>query len=75
MRVVITGATGNLGTSIVRSLAKEPRVTRIVGLARRPSVGAHEHEKVEYSRCDIVEDELVDVFKGAQITLTAGAFC
>ncbi|MEU8545273.1 NAD-dependent epimerase/dehydratase family protein [Streptomyces sp. NPDC048717] len=35
LRVVITGATGNVGTSVVRALAREPRVGSILGLARR----------------------------------------
>src|SRR4051794_32525420 len=35
MRVVITGATGNVGTSLVRALGADERVREIVGLARR----------------------------------------
>src|SRR5688500_14006645 len=35
MRIVVTGATGNVGTSVVAALAADPRVTEIVGLARR----------------------------------------
>lgn len=35
MRIVIIGATGNVGTALVRSLVAEPRVTEIVGFARR----------------------------------------
>ncbi|MEV6250091.1 NAD-dependent epimerase/dehydratase family protein [Streptomyces sp. NPDC051742] len=34
-RVVVTGATGNVGTSLVRILADEPRVGSVLGLARR----------------------------------------
>ncbi|MEU9292257.1 NAD-dependent epimerase/dehydratase family protein [Streptomyces sp. NPDC048266] len=34
-RVVVTGATGNVGTSLVRALASEPRVGSVLGLARR----------------------------------------
>lgn len=34
-RVVVTGATGNVGTSLVRVLADEPRVGSVLGLARR----------------------------------------
>jgi UDP-glucose 4-epimerase len=36
MRVVITGATGNVGTSLVEALAADPAITSIVGLSRRP---------------------------------------
>ncbi|MEU6743892.1 NAD-dependent epimerase/dehydratase family protein [Streptosporangium sandarakinum] len=35
MRVVVVGATGNVGTSTVSALAADPEVTSIVGLARR----------------------------------------
>ena len=35
MRVVVTGATGNVGTSVVSALAADPNVEEIVGLARR----------------------------------------
>ncbi|KQX14857.1 NAD-dependent epimerase [Streptomyces sp. Root431] len=34
-RVVVTGATGNVGTSLVRALAREPQVGSVLGLARR----------------------------------------
>jgi uncharacterized protein YbjT (DUF2867 family) len=35
MRVVITGATGNVGTSLVERLSADDAVTEIVGVARR----------------------------------------
>jgi UDP-glucose 4-epimerase len=35
MRIVVTGATGNVGTSVVQALAADPAVEEIVGLARR----------------------------------------
>ncbi|MFF3609344.1 NAD-dependent epimerase/dehydratase family protein [Streptomyces sp. NPDC002463] len=35
MKVVVTGATGNAGTSVVHALAAEPTVTDVLGLARR----------------------------------------
>ncbi|MFF5205757.1 NAD-dependent epimerase/dehydratase family protein [Streptosporangium sp. NPDC000396] len=35
MRVVVVGATGNVGTSVVSALAADRNVTSIVGLARR----------------------------------------
>lgn len=34
-RVVVTGATGNLGTSVVETLAADPDITSITGIARR----------------------------------------
>ncbi|MFD4137741.1 NAD-dependent epimerase/dehydratase family protein [Streptomyces sp. NPDC058572] len=35
LRVVVTGATGNAGTSVVRALADDPRVGSVLGLSRR----------------------------------------
>jgi nucleoside-diphosphate-sugar epimerase len=35
MRVVIVGATGNVGSALVRALAGEPKVSSVLGLARR----------------------------------------
>jgi NADP-dependent 3-hydroxy acid dehydrogenase YdfG len=35
MHIVITGATGNVGTSVIESLASDAGVASILGLARR----------------------------------------
>ncbi|MEU6881586.1 NAD-dependent epimerase/dehydratase family protein [Streptomyces sp. NPDC046712] len=35
LKVVVTGATGNVGTSLVRALEQEPRIASVLGLARR----------------------------------------
>ncbi|MCT4354038.1 NAD-dependent epimerase/dehydratase family protein [Streptomyces sp. Je 1-79] len=35
LKVVVTGATGNVGTSLMRALEREPRVASVLGLARR----------------------------------------
>lgn len=35
MRVVVVGATGNVGLSVVEALARDENVTEVVGLARR----------------------------------------
>ena len=63
MRVVVTGASGNVGTSLLAALADEPRVEEIVGIARRvPQVAL---PKVEWVGADVVEEELVPLFDGA----------
>ncbi|GAA3398864.1 NAD-dependent epimerase/dehydratase family protein [Streptomyces roseoviridis] len=54
MRVVVTGATGNVGTSLVRALAREPRVASVLGLARRrPGLTL---EKTEWAEVDLSLD-------------------
>lgn len=35
LRVVVTGATGNVGTSVMRALAGDSRIASVLGLARR----------------------------------------
>ncbi|SNR92260.1 Semialdehyde dehydrogenase, NAD binding domain [Blastococcus mobilis] len=41
MKVVVVGATGNVGTAVVRALTADDRVSEMVGIARRaPRVGA-----------------------------------
>src|SRR3954452_12710428 len=63
MRVVVVGATGNVGTSVLRSLENEERVESVLGLARRlPGLRMN---KVEWVRADVVEDDLVPHFRGA----------
>jgi len=63
MRVVVTGASGNVGTSVIEALADEPEVTEIVGLARR--VPDTEFPKVEWVGADVTESELTPIFAGA----------
>ena len=64
MRVVVVGATGNVGTALLRALEAEPAVESVVGLARRVPAGPPP-PKVEWRRADIVHDELEPHFRGA----------
>lgn len=63
MRVVVTGASGNVGTSVLEALADEPEVESIVGLARR--VPDADFPKVEWVGADITGSELTPIFSGA----------
>ena len=63
MRVVVTGATGNVGTALVRALAADDRVESVLGIARRlPQL---ELPKVEWASADVACDELAPLFDGA----------
>src|SRR5690348_10136255 len=63
MRVVVVGATGNVGTSTVRALVNDPDVTSVLGLARRrPSASV---EGVEWREADVRSSDLVSHFRGA----------
>jgi UDP-glucose 4-epimerase len=67
MRVIVTGASGNVGTSVLEALAAEPQVEEIVGIARRvPEV---EMPKVEWIGADVVEDALEPIFDGADAVI------
>jgi UDP-glucose 4-epimerase len=62
MRVAIVGATGNVGTSLIRRLQQNPGVESIVGIARRkPTV---EWRKVTWAQADISESDLRPLFEG-----------
>lgn len=63
MRVVVTGASGNVGTSLLRALAADGEVEEIVGLARRRPV--HSFPKTEWRSADVARDDLVSLFRGA----------
>jgi len=63
MRVVVVGATGNVGTSVVRALAADPAVSSILGLARRrPGL---EVAKTTWAAADVTRDDLAAHFRGA----------
>jgi nucleoside-diphosphate-sugar epimerase len=63
MRVVVIGATGNVGTSLVRALAADDTVGEIVGVARRrPSWG---HDKTHWVQADVGADPLGPIVEGA----------
>jgi nucleoside-diphosphate-sugar epimerase len=67
VRVVVTGASGNVGTSVLEALGQEPAVEKIVGLSRRvPEV---EMPKVEWIAADVVDDELEPIFDGADAVI------
>ncbi|SEG98335.1 Nucleoside-diphosphate-sugar epimerase [Nonomuraea solani] len=63
MRVVVVGATGNVGTSVVRALAADEKVTSIVGVARR--LPAWRVDRTEWRQADVAGADLVRIFDGA----------
>jgi nucleoside-diphosphate-sugar epimerase len=63
MRVVVVGATGNVGTALLRALEREPRVSSVLGVARRlPEV---RFPKTEWATADIASHELEPYLHGA----------
>jgi len=75
MRVVVVGASGNVGTALLRRFAADPTVTSVVGVARRIPRGVPPmpYRVASWVSCDVGEgvadepvvDYLTDVFAGA----------
>ncbi len=63
MRVVITGATGNVGASVIEALVERDEIEEVIGLARR--VPAWKPEKTSWVKADVVSSSLEPVFEGA----------
>jgi nucleoside-diphosphate-sugar epimerase len=63
VRVAVTGATGNVGTALLRALARDDRVESVVGIARR--LPQARFPKTEWVRADVAETPLERVFDGA----------
>jgi UDP-glucose 4-epimerase len=63
MRVVIVGASGNVGTSLLSALAEEPGVASVLALARR--VADLDVRKTEWAHADIATSDLARRFRGA----------
>lgn len=63
MRIVVIGASGNVGTSLVRALAADDGVEEIVGLARR--LPLRDFHDAEWHAANIEHDDLVPHFRGA----------
>ena len=67
MRVVVTGASGNVGTSLLGALAGDGAVTSVLGLARRlPDV---EVTKTTWAAADVAADDLAGHFRGADVVV------
>src|SRR5918993_3164708 len=67
MRVVVVGASGNVGTSVLRSLADEPAVDSILGIARR--IPEASFPKTEWRQADIAHTPLRPHFQGADVVV------
>ena len=66
MRVVVTGATGNIGVAVVDALLGAG-VDSIVGVSRRPprTESPYDDQRFESRLADVGEDDLATIFAGA----------
>ena len=67
MKVVITGATGNVGTSLLAALRAETAVDEIVGIARRPA--GIDEPRVRFVTADVAHDDLDPIIRGADVVV------
>lgn len=67
MRVVVTGATGNVGTAVLDALTTTPEVTSIAGVARRKPDRAR--AGVEWVGADVRTSDLAALFRGADAVI------
>jgi nucleoside-diphosphate-sugar epimerase len=63
MKVVITGATGNVGTSVLEALADEQQIEEVVGIARR--IPERQFPRTRFMAGDVAKSDLAGLFKGA----------
>jgi nucleoside-diphosphate-sugar epimerase len=69
VRIVITGASGNIGTALLRRLGAEADQHQIVGVCRRPPSGGFPYDGVEWVSIDLADvdafGQLLPVLDGA----------
>jgi UDP-glucose 4-epimerase len=67
MRVVVVGASGNVGTSLLGALGEEPEVESVLGIARRlPGV---DYPKADWAAADVSSSDLPPYFRGADVVI------
>ena len=71
MRVVVIGASGNVGTATIDALLQHPSITHIVAVARRlPDPGSPaSRQEVEWRSADIRHDPLDPIVDGADAVI------
>jgi UDP-glucose 4-epimerase len=67
MKVIVTGATGNVGTSTIKALSKATEIDEIVGLARREPTWTP--PKTSWVEANILNADLAEIFAGADAVI------
>jgi UDP-glucose 4-epimerase len=67
MKVVVTGATGNVGTSTVQALSESPEIEAIVGLARREPTWTP--PKTNWVEANVLTADFAAVFEGVDAVI------
>ncbi|GAB2971482.1 NAD-dependent epimerase/dehydratase family protein [Amycolatopsis acidiphila] len=67
LRVVVTGASGNVGSSVVEALGADPGVGSILGIVRRQP--GWTPPKTEWALADVAKDDLGYLLRGADVVI------
>ena len=67
MRIVVTGATGNVGSRLLPQLLASPSVTSVVGIARR--LPTDRDSRVQWRAVDVAEQDLRPLIRGADVVI------
>jgi len=70
MRVAVVGATGNVGTSVLRSLGQDQEIEEIRGISRR--LPAATFDKTHFVAADIASQRLAPLFEGMDAVIHLG---
>jgi UDP-glucose 4-epimerase len=69
VRIVITGASGNVGTALLRRLSRDDGEHELVGVCRRPPSGGHPYDTASWTALDLaapaVQETLRPLVRGA----------
>jgi UDP-glucose 4-epimerase len=60
MRIAITGASGNIGTALLRRLAADPDPYQVIGIARRVPDDVVPYDSVSWHSVDLAEPDAAD---------------
>jgi len=63
MRIAVTGASGNVGSALLRALEADDQVDEVVAIARRPP--AERTGKAVWRAADVSSDDLASLLRGA----------
>lgn len=64
----MTGASGNVGTSVLQRLVEDPDITAVTGLARRVT-REMPFPSVDWLRADVAVSDLAEIFDGADAVI------
>lgn len=65
MRLIVTGATGNVGTALLRLLRTQPEVTEVRAVVRHPPDGGAPYDWVGWWGCDVSDPGSVGLLTDA----------